>query len=369
MHLFRALQSPALLAGWALFLSPLAAAPTSEYDGSYPALVGSRVLMATEERALQAGGEFREPVIREMLDRLLLALTGRHSVTEAWLSLVQPGDVVGIKVSASGRRSGGTRVEAVRAVIAGLRKAGFSRDEIIVWDREKEDLLAAGFSTTARDYTLRWVDVREGYDDEVFATSPLIGQLIWGDFQFRSRAGELGARGRGSSQYSSKSFFAKVLSKEVTKVIHMPSLQDSFLTGLNGALVGMTLHNLDNWRRFASPPGVGAAYLAETYGHELIAGKVVLTIMDALFLQYAGGPFPSPAETVENFSMLMSYDAVALDAVARELINEARVQRRLPEIEPLTQYIDSAEAMGLGLADLDKIQIREIVRAPRSMRR
>jgi hypothetical protein len=347
----------------------LATAALQAFDGSYPALVGSRVLVMTEETVLQQSGQVREPVVREMVDRLLLGLTGRRSVTEAWLSLVQPEDIVGLKVSVAGGRRGGTRVETVRAVAAGLRQAGLPREQIIVWDRDKDELLAAGFSASDPNYVLRWIDARDGYDKEVFLTAPLLGQLIWGDHQFADRSGQLGGGGRGGGQFSSKSHFARVLSTEVTKVINIPSLQDSFLAGVNGALVGMTVHNLDNWRRFASPQGVGAAYLAEAYSHELIAGKVVLNLLDGLFLQYAGGPFPSPAETVENFSLFMSYDPVALDAVARELLNEARLQRRLPKVEPLTQYLESAEAMGLGLADLDKVQILEVRRSPKMGRR
>lgn len=354
-----------VLAG--VFLFPCTVfAQAPEFDGTYPALVASRVLVATEKSSLQTGGVVRESVVREMVERLLLSLTGRRSATEAWLSLVTADDVVGIKVSTAGRRSGGTRVETVRAVVAGLRLAGIPRERIIVWDREKEDLLAAGFSTSDPNYVLRWVDRKEGFDEEKFATAPLLGQLIWGDYQFVDNVRQLGSGGRGGGQFSSKSFFARVLSRDVTKVIHIPSLQDSFLTGINGALVGMTLHNLDNWRRFASPPGAGSAYLAETYGNEIVAGKVVLTIMDGLYLQYAGGPFPSPAETVENFSLLMSYDPVALDSVAREMINEARLARRLPKINALSEFIESAEAMGLGIANLENIQLREIVRAPRS---
>jgi hypothetical protein len=360
--------APGLLLLLAVFALTVSARAT-EFDGSYPALVASRVLVASEQSSVHSSGSVRESVVRQMVDRLLLSLTGRRSVSEAWLSLVQPGEVVGIKVSVSGGRIGGTRIETVQAVIDGLRAAGFSREQIIVWDREKADLLVAGFSENHPAYTLRWVDAKGGFDHDTFTTSPLIGQLIWGDHQFQDRTGQLGVGGRAGGQYSSKSHFARVLSDEVTKVIHVPSLQDHFLTGINGALVGMTLHNLDNWRRFASPPGAGAAYLAETYGHELIAGKVVLTIMDGLFLQYAGGPFPSPAETIENFSILMGYDPVALDAVAREFLNEARLARRLPKLEPLTQYIESAEAMGLGLAALDKIQFREIVRTPQTGRR
>jgi hypothetical protein len=58
-------------------------------------------------------------------------------------------------------------------------------------------------------------------------------------------------------QLSSQSYFTKVLTKEVTKVINVPSLADSYLTGVNGGIVNMTLPNIDNWRRFAKSASAG----------------------------------------------------------------------------------------------------------------
>lgn len=353
------------LAALAGLSSALAQATNTAEPGiDFPALVASRVLFAEEQSALGSGGRVQQPVVEEMFDRLLRALTGRQSVTEAWLSLVSPGqDTVGIKVSSAGRRLSGTRPEVVLAVVRGLRRAGFPRDRIIVWDREREDLLAAGFSEKHPDYTLRWIDEREGFDPEVSTTSPVLGRLIYGDRQFvvRDRENWTSAVFSGQ-QFSSKSHFARVLTQEVTKVIHIPALQDSFLTGLHGALAGMILPNIDNWRRFTGPPSFGDPHLAELYFSPHIASKVVFTLMDGLFMQYAGGPFPSPAETVENFTLFLSYDPVAIDAVARRFLDEERKLRRLPPLGPLTGYLESAEIMGLGLADEKKIQLREVPR-------
>lgn len=337
---------------------------TAEPGVDFPSLVASRVLFAEEKSSIGPKGRVQAPVVEDMVQRLLLALTGRHSVTEAWLSLLSPTeDVVGLKVSAAGRGLSGTRLETLLAVVRGLRQAGFSRDRIIVWDRERADLLAAGLRPDHPDYTLRWIDEKDGYDPESSTTSPLLGRLIFGDRQFVVRDQQNWTSGALSGQqFSSKSHFAKVLTQEVTKVIHLPALQDSFLTGLHGALAGMTLPNMDNWRRFTGPPAFGDPHLAEIYALPQISSKVVLTIMDGLFLQYAGGPLPSPAETVENYTLFMSYDPVALDAVARRFLTEERKLRRLPPLLPMTGFLESAEAMGLGLADEKKIQLIEVPR-------
>ena len=65
-------------------------------------------------------------------------------------------------------------------------------------------------------------------------------------------------------------------------------LTDSYLTGINGGIVNMTLSNIDNWRRFAKAAAEGGSYIAEVYADPLIRDKVVLTFLDALILQYRG---------------------------------------------------------------------------------
>lgn len=326
-------------------------------------IVASRVLYATDESVLGANGKIQQKVLTEMLDGLMMTLTGRHSAIAAWQSLLHPKDIVGIKVSAAGRQSAGTRIETVMAVVRSLRSAGYSKNHIIIWDRNRSDLLACGFSETDPNYTLDWIDEQDGYDSNAPVKSPLLGRLIWGDSKFvptsKLRIKDMNV---GNDALSNQSYFAKVLARKVTRVIHIPSLQDSFLTGVNGAIVGMTLHNLDNWRRFTTPPNYGDPYLAEIYAGDLVAGKIVLTILDALFLQYAGGPFPAPAQTMENFSLFISYDPVAIDFTARRLLNEARGIHRLPSLTPLTAYIETAAASGLGIVEEKNIHLQRVRR-------
>ncbi len=328
----------------------------------HPAILASRVCYVTDAGIIGQSGEINERVIQSMVDSLLLELTGRKDVLTAWRSILRPNDIVGIKVSASGRRVSGTRTATAMAVVRALRDAGFPRNQIVIWDRSREDLLAAGFSTSHPDYELDWVDPLDGYDTESPVSSPLLGRLIWGDSKFSPLSSRrFSDLATGPQQMSSQSHYARVLSKRVTRIIHIPSLQDSIQTGINGALAGMVIHNLDNWRRFTIPPNFGDPYLAEIYLEDMISKKVVLTILDGLSLQYAGGPFPSPANTIEHWTLYASYDPVAIDFTARRLIDEARVIHKLPSIAPRTTYIESAAAYGIGIAEESKIHMQ---RAP-----
>ena len=299
--------------------------------------------------------------VRRMVDNLVMAATGKPDRASAWASLVKPTDRVGIKVAASGKAVSGTHPEVVHAVATGLAEAGVSPRNIIVWDRNREDLLAAGFMTNSVLYQLRWVDPRDGYDTKSLLTAPVIGRLIWGDSGFGNKTGtRLEDRLITGEQLSSNSYFAKVLTKEVTKVINIPSLTDSFLTGVNGALANMTLPNIDNWRRFTRPPDFGDPFLAEIYADEKIRQKIVFTILDALILQYAGGPSANPVCTTEQCQLYAGFDPVAIDATGVKLLNENRAPSKLPPLDSMTKWLESASTIGIGKYednDIDLIRV------------
>jgi len=321
----------------------------------------SKVYCSTESTALNADRSANPLVVRRMVDNLVIAATGKPDRASAWASLVKPKDYVGIKVAASGRAVSGTHPEVVNAIAAGLIEAGVPASNIIVWDRSREDLLAAGFKAGGPLYQLRWIDPTDGYDRKSLLTAPVIGKLIWGDSGFGDKTGmRMEDVLTTGEQLSNKSYFAKVLSKEVTKVINVPSLSDSSHTGCNGALANMTLPNLDNWRRFIRPPSYGDPFLAEIYADEMIRKKVVFTILDGLILQYAGGPSPNPGFTVDHLTLFASFDPVAIDATAVTLLNENRHPSKLPSITEMTRWLESASSIGLGKHRAEDIELLRV---------
>jgi len=323
----------------------------------------SSVYFAMDPASLTTSFTASPAVVRRMVDSVVVAATGKRTVAEAWGSLVKPSDIVGIKVAASGGGVSGTKPAVVDAIVSGLQLAGVPAANIIVWDRNYEDLATAGYRSNPGGYRLRWIDPVGGYDRKAAITAPVLGRLIWGDSQFGEKTGSRFADviGQGD-QLSNKSHFSKILSHEVTKVINVPSLSESFLSGINGALANMTLTNIDNWRRFTRPPDFGDPYVAEIYADPMVHDKVVLNILDGLTLQFAGGPFPNPDSARQYFTVFASRDPVALDATALRLLEEYRLANRLPPLAPMAQHISSAEAMGLGNAkesDIETLRVGE----------
>lgn len=318
------------------------------------------VYYASETSALE-NGKLNASVVARMVDGLVMGMTGKFSAGEAWGTWIKPTDRVGIKVASAAGGVAGTHPEVVRAIVDGLRQAGVPSAQIIVWDKRLQDLLSAGFVRDADGYQLRWTEGGEGYDGRNPVILPVLGRIISGDLAFEQRTSKrFSPLFREPEPLSDESHFSRVLTAQVDKVINVPSMTDSFFTGIAGAIPNMTLGNLDNWRRFTKPPLFGNPYLAELFAEPLIKDKVVVTIMDGLTLQFAGGPLPNPDYSRPHQTLYGGTDPVAIDALAVKLIDEYRLPAKLPPIGAGADYIKSAEQLGLGCADPDRIEVRRI---------
>ena len=287
--------------------------------------------------------------IQSRLEHALLLLTKKTSPATAWLSLLPANATIGLRVSASQGRAGGTRQELVEAVARSLAQTGFKKKQIIVWDRNRSDLLAAGYSANSPHYTLRWIESPDGFDPSAQIQLPIPGKLIFGDRLFTPKRQEpASAAARPAAEFSNISFFSLILTSKVTHIINIPSASDSIFTGIHGALAGIVLSNLDNWRRFANPPDYGDPWIAKIYAESPIAKKVVLTILDAITIQYAGGPLPNPQCSVAHNFIYLSRDPVALDDLLLTLLDPLRREVKLPPVSPLARHVQTAAALGLG---------------------
>jgi uncharacterized protein (DUF362 family) len=300
-------------------------------------------------------------VVRAMVNRLVLAVTAQPDLARAWGSLVSPNDKIGIKISAAGGELFTTHRDVVNAIVDGLVAAGHRRGGIIVWDRSLGGIKDAGYSQTAEGYQIKSIAPHDGYDAKAIFTAPLTGKLIWGDLDFRSDQGTVPLLS-DKEQTSDQSHFSRIVSSEVTKIINVPVMSDSSTNGLAGCLYNVTIPNIDNWRRFTQVNGFGGAAIVDLYNNALIGKKVVLNIMDGLAAQYAGGPQSQPNYAVHHATILASKDPVAIDAIALERIDGWREKAKLPPIGRLANHVQIAGQVGLGHADLTRIEIRDVDR-------
>ncbi len=296
-----------------------------------------------------------------MVDRLILAVTGKPDLAQAWSSLVRPNDKIGIKISAAGGELFTTHRDVVNAIIDGLVAAGHSRESIIVWDRALGGIKDAGYRPDAEGYRLLSITPRDGYDAKAFFSAPFLGNLVWGDLEFRNAKGVMPLLSE-TDNTSDLSHFSRIVSSEVTKIINVPVMSNSEANGLAGCLFNMTIPNIDNWRRFSDSTHMGSATVAEIYANPIIAKKVVLHLMDGLVAQYAAGPRSEPNYALHYATLMASKDPVAIDSIAFRQIEEWRANAKLPSLKEAGSYLPIAAQYGLGNADPRQIEIKTVGR-------
>src|SRR6476469_2441145 len=300
-------------------------------------------------------------IVREMVNRLVMAVTGESDVAKAWGSLVSPSERVGIKISAAGGDLFTTHHDIVNAIVDGLAAAGHPRSNSVVWDRSLGGIKAAGYRSAADGYQVKAIAPHDGYDAKTTQSAPLVGKLVWGDFEFVGDTGQMPLFADADAT-SNVSHFSKIISNDVDKVINVPVMSVSETNGIAGCIYNMTIPNIDNWRRFAQGSRFGAGSLAEIYSNPLIAKKVVFNLMDGLIAQHAGGPQPQPNYAVHYATLYASKDPVALDAVALKRLEEWRKRGSLPPLSSVAGYIDFASQLGLGNSATNRIEVKNIGR-------
>src|SRR5262249_13045870 len=194
--------------------------------------------------------EVNPRVVREMVNRLVLAVTGQSDLGKAWASLVAPNDRVGIKICAAGGELFTTHHAIVNAIVDGLAAAGHPRSSIIVWDRSLGGIKEAGYRPGSDGYQLKSIAPHDGYDAKAVLSAPLVGKLVWGDFEYAGVTEKIPLLADAEAT-SNVSHFSKILSNDVDKIINVPVMSVSETNGIAGCIYNMTIPNIDNWRRFA----------------------------------------------------------------------------------------------------------------------
>jgi len=293
----------------------------------------SRVVIAGSP-AVWSADALDETEISALLDRGLARLTGLDDPVQAWKSLFRPDDTVAVKVNClAGPRLSST-VEVTGAVCAGIMKAGVAPENIIVWDRTEREMKRAGFPIVSEKGQVRYM-----------ATDSLPGNGYESDIEI---AGSVG------------SCFSRIISRMATAVVNIPVLKDHDVAGVT---IGMknfygAIHNPNKYHDNACNP-----FVAELSTHRYIKDKLRLVVCDATLAQAHGGPAYSARWAWKMGALLLATDPVALDAVGADIIETKRRQLRQPPLvrqgrEP--KYIQTAQELGLGVADLDRIDRIEV---------
>jgi hypothetical protein len=293
----------------------------------------------------------RSDRVRELVSRGLTRLTGKPTVQAAWMSLITTQDVVGIKVNAAAGLAG-TRPEVAAALAESLLAAGLKPNQVVIWDRLSADLLSAGFNEVGKQLGVRVLSAHQaGYDESVAYTNFALGHLAWTDHEFNRTGEEVGKR----------SFSTRLITKEITKIVNVPSLLNHYRAGVSGCLYTLALGSVDNIQRFESSPERLADVIPELYAQENVLDKVVLNVVDALIAQYQGESQPLLHYATALNELRFSRDPLALDVLSLKELAGLREFHQITSSTNVTTLVDrlyreNAPLLQLGVADLKRIQ-------------
>lgn len=296
-------------------IAPLSASPPS--DASTTTIEPDVVQVSSN--FVVRGRIVHKTILQEMLDLSLRRLTGTSSLTQAWRSLLQDDDLIGLKFNSSGAQGLGVGEKFADAVITSLVAAGFTRQQIVP------------------------IEAPDSVYERHGVTKPVQG---W--------ASEPTDFGSGRDQ------LAAVLD-QVTAIINLPFLKTHNIAGITGCLKNLSHGLIKHPARFHASHC--SPYIADIVSLPQIHGKLRLHLVNALRVVFDGGPEARHEFLWDAGIVLASRDPVASDTIGLNLINSQRSMLALPDIDyPVrrTTHLLAAEILGLGQANSYRIELEKL---------
>ena len=268
-------------------------------QGAAPAK--SRVVIARDAQLRGTGFTVDSRRMLSLLDGAMQAFFDRDHPIEAWKRLVRPGELVGVKVNTLGGRGISSNLELVEAICERLQEAGINAADIVVWDRDSDEMEHAGFHLSTGGNRVQCFGTdRVDYEQELVMH------------------GSVGSR------------LSKILTQRSNVLINVPVLKDHDGAGVTIALKNMygVIHNPNKYH----PDGCNP-YIADLNMLPEIRTRMRLTICDATTAMYEGGPAFKPEHSWKENALIVSRDPVALDYTGWQMIERKRAAMGLKTLE------------------------------------
>jgi hypothetical protein len=291
-------------------------APAPEAPPAAPAvnLPRSRVVVVTHPEVILKEYKVNPPVIRQMIDRALMDLTGARTEADAWGLVGHEDDFVAIKHNSIGRPTLESHTEI-------------------------NDVLAAQLAAQAKVKPDRILAVDRTYPPPYNEFSD--------PFTLPSRKLETRLR--------------RLYTDQATAIINVSVLKSHFSVGLSAAMKNH-LGSVNNpaayhgWEADRMPLSI-----PELNALPPIRTKTRLVIIDAIRPLYAGGPTDNPDYRWDFRGLIVSRDPVAASATGMRILEAKRAEVR-KQAWPMTAaqlMMAYAQKIGLGNADADRIDLVE----------
>jgi uncharacterized protein (DUF362 family) len=329
---------------------------------SMPGIFPGKVVQVNHDKCV-INKKFDLPSVNAMIKSGMLNLTNVKNISDAWRMFVTPQDRIGLKVNPVAGALLSTSAEVVRAIIQQLEEAGIPKKNISIWDRREFEMHEVGF--TKNNFpgieiigTERKDDKGSFYDaNKVLYSEQMIDKnwYYWADTEEKYDAETLPYM-INEGKYS---YFSNIVTQKVDKIINIPILKNA------GPTVTLCLKNL----AYGSVSNTGRLHkqlwsdtCAEVCAFPPLRDKVVLNIVDGIKGCFDGGPGVNEQFITEYKTILVGTDPVAVDRIGYEIVLKKRLAEKIQKEEsPRGQeYLKLAENLKLGIADLNKIELKNI---------
>jgi Domain of unknown function (DUF362) len=374
------------------------------------------LVVSAAGRNILTDGKYNPESVDRVFAAGMKELTGLKNAEDAWSSLFSPGDVVGIKVNCVGAPRVSTSPASVGAAIAGLKSAGVRENDIIVWDRSDRGLQRAGFTVNrgpsgvrvmgaanASEALVPWVEgydrsayisledgtlkrfrelsrrgfTKDGTHREIFNSVTWLWTLalqgndkakkyeaeirrLYMDYEDREGIRRIADEVAGqfdevTIEDEEKSFFADIVTKDITKLVNIAVLKHNEDSGMTLAAKNIALGVTTNKVRFHID--YCAKAIPEILAAPCLRNKMVLHIGEAAKISTVS---VAGAQVAYDDRIFFSRDPVAMDRIGLDLLEEKRRAQGLGTIRPIATHVAACAAKGLGTDDPGRIELREV---------
>jgi uncharacterized protein (DUF362 family) len=347
--------------------------PELAMPGRFP----GRVLRVHNPAAVRRDHSLGETVVRGMVNRGVAALVDGDpkDPASAWKSFFSKGDVVGIKVNPVGRKAipsdNGARLasavgcisspEVVYACVEGLKMAGISTRDIIVFERYADEFVNTKYDEMLNRNEMqgvRWYASSESYSDtqldiEGFdrgrdrCSVEMAKHVVGYDPDVFAHMGFCAPDHDPKDDRRFRSHLSVIVTRMVNKIITIPCLKDHRSAGVTLALknlshgmnnnvarshVGWVAHGLGD-SSFLGPNQCNT-FIPSAVAQLPTRQKATLHILDGLIGVYEGGPgcWNHTWGTWHYNSLLFATDPVAMDHVGWDIIDRKRAEMNWPPV-------------------------------------
>lgn len=325
--------------------------------GKYP----GKVILVKSRKAVM-NDEPDEVVAYDMLRKAMLELTGQKSLKKAWRTFVKPGERIGLKVNPVAGKILSTSHAVVKSVIVQLTQSGINTKDILIWDRREMELKDCGFDTeNYPGIKIRGTELMDENGAFYDKDGKLYGENNI-DKEWFYRADVDGVYDGETMPYmingGKYSYFTKIVTQEVDKIINIPILKNAG-NSVTNAMKNLAFGSISNTGRLHA--ALWNDTIAEVCAFAPLRDKVVLNITDGLRGCFNGGPGANPQFICNYNTILAGSDPVAMDRIAYDIIAAKRIAeglQKVPAPEGLT-FLKMASDLGLGISERELISLKE----------